>query len=276
MDLLDKEAKPAKAPVLATFKGTRIVHGHSVKTRGKNELEVMIMHRFGTFNSGVRNAFGLDEANVRIAMEYGLTDRINLGLGRSSVLKTFDGFIKYKVLQQMEGGGSPITLVAFVSVARNTNKVPPDMALNFSQRMAYCYQLLIARKFTERFSLQITPTIIHKNLVTFADDNNTQYAIGIGAREKISRSTSINAEYFYQLNPNHFQLNSIERDYFRNVISIGVDIETGGHVFQIHVSNSQTMIEKSFIAETTGDFLKGEIRLGYNLSRTFQLGAGNN
>ena len=270
MDLLEEETDEGKNYATAIFKGTRVVLGHSVKTRKTKELELFVMHRFGSMDNGMSDAFGLDDANIRIAFEYGITDNLNIGIGRSSILKTYDGFIKYRFLRQSHPG-SPVTMVVLAGLARNTNEVASDMDLDFRHRMAYTYQFLIARKFTEGFSLQLTPSVTHKNLVTFREDDNTQFAIGLGGRLKLSPSVTFNAEYFYQINPNKFQVNSLNNSYYPDAVSIGVDIETGGHVFQLHFTNATAMIDKAIIHETTGDVRDGKIRFGFNLSRTFQI-----
>ena len=188
-------------------------------------------------------------------------------------MKTYDGFLKYRFMRQSQPG-SPVTIVALASLARNTNEVASGMDIDFEHRMAYTYQLLIARKFSEGISLQLTPSVTHKNLVTFREDNNTQFAIGFGGRLKLSPSVTFNAEYFYQINPNKFQVNSLDSSYYPDAISLGFDIETGGHVFQLHFTNATAMIDKSIIHETTGDVRKGKIRFGFNLSRTFQIVPG--
>lgn len=270
MDLLDQEVPDEKSYAIATFKGTRVVLGQSVKMRQKKVLELFVMHRFGPMDNGIEDAYGLDNANIRIAFEYGILDNLNIGFGRSSVLKTYDGFLKYRFLRQSKPG-SPITAVAFASFARNTNEAPPDVSLDFQHRMAYTYQILIARKFSETFSLQLTPSVTHKNLVTFNTDDNTQFALGIGGRIRLSPSVTFNAEYFYQFNPNKFQSTATTREDYHNSVSVGVDIETGGHVFQLHFTNSAAMIDKSIIHETSDSVQDGKIRFGFNLSRTFQL-----
>lgn len=251
--------------VTGSFKGTRIINGHSVELREAGVLDFLISHRFGRLNSGSYHFFGLDEANIRLGLDYGITSRLNIGIGRNSFQKTFDGFIKYKILSQRADNKIPVSLVAFVSTAINSLRIPDeDLALPFSSRLYYTWQLLLARKFNSNFSLQITPTVIHRNLVRETFENNDIYAVGIGGRQKISKRISINGEYFYQINQNVDLLNY-------NSFSLGVDIETGGHVFQLHITNSRAMIEKGFIAETTGNFWNGDIHFGFNISRVFQL-----
>jgi hypothetical protein len=246
------------------FKGTRILNGHSVKNRKDKELEFMISHRFGRVNLGFDELFGLDQANIRFAFEYGLNDDLTIGIGRSSFEKTFDSFLKYSLIHQTKGEKSfPFAISLFGSIAAKTIKdYPPTDKRTFAESLFYVGQVLIARKVSSDFSVQLTPTYIHRNTVKIAEDPHDIYALGFGSRLKISKRVSLNSEYFYAFNES-MSINA------RNSLAFGVDIETGGHVFQLILSNSITMIEKSFIAETTGNFFGGDIHFGFNLSRTF-------
>lgn len=250
----------------ATFKSTRVINGQSVENVAGGVMDFRISHRFGPFNSGPNKLYGLDMAQMRLALEYGINDRLMVGLGRSNVNEEVDGFFKYKILRQSSGDKNmPITLSWFSSmVVRATQWANPDRKNYFSSRLYYCHQLLIGRKMSERLSLQLTPTIVHRNLVATRAERNTVGAMGIGGRYKFTQRTSINAEYFYVL-PNHIASN------YHNSLSIGFDIETGGHVFQLHVTNSNPMNEKGFITETTGQWSKGDIQFGFNISRVFTI-----
>ncbi|MGY5352506.1 DUF5777 family beta-barrel protein [Wenyingzhuangia sp. IMCC45533] len=265
LEILEKESPTTKAYVAATFKGTRILNGHSIENRKKGILEFVISHRFGRVNLGFDELYGLDQSNIRFALERGITDRLMIGLGRSSYEKTFDGFAKYKLLKQEVGKrGMPISLSVFGSVAyRSIKDFEPGKELSFNQKLTYVSQLLIARKFSSNFSLQLTPSYIHKNSVLVSSDPHDIFAIGTGGRIKLTKRTSLNFEYHHNLNPS----TSIDAT---DSIAFGVDIETGGHVFQIILSNSITMIEKSFITESTDNFFKGDVHLGFNISRAFQ------
>ncbi len=265
LDELEKSEKKEKEFTIATFKGTRIINGHSVETKGAGELEFIISHRFGAINSGAYNLFGLDQAYIRIGLEYGLTSRLGIGVGRNSYNKIFDGYLKFKILKQGKGTGtSPITVTAFASTGIQAYPQKKyDSTLNFLDRATYTYQLLIARKFSSKFSMQVSPTIVHSNRVDQTIMNNDQIAIGIGGRYKLTRSLAINAEYFHRLDPNP------STPYF-NSLGIGLDIETGGHVFQLVFSNSQGMVERTFINETADNFFKGGIHFGFNVTRAFQ------
>lgn len=266
LDILENEIPTRTEYVTASFKGTRIINGHSIENRKKGILEFLISHRFGKISTGEEQLFGLDESNIRFALEYGLTDDIMIGLGRSSFEKTYDGFIKYRLLKQSIGEKKfPLSVSLFGSVTRKTLKdYLPENKPNFNDRLFYTTQILIARKFSESFTLQITPTYIHRNSVQIDDDPHDVFAMGTGMRFKLSRRMSLNAEYYYTFNP------LVSRD-VTNALAIGVDIETGGHVFQLMLSNANTMVEKAFISETTDNFFKGDIHFGFNISRVFHV-----
>lgn len=269
--ILEQETTKASFLVPETFKGTRIANGHSVETRKKGIGEFLITHRFGRINSGFYNLFGLDEANIRIAFEYAVTDDLTFALGRSSFEKTYDAYVKYRLLHQKTGEKPfPISITLFGSAAEVTLKgYYGSDDLNFSDRLAYTSQILIARKFSPNFSLQLTPSFIHFNTVPTTDDPNSMFALGIGARIKITKRMAFNGEYYY--NFNKFQS-------FKTYdsISLGIEFETGGHVFQLVFTNSRPMIEKGFITQTTGDFFGGDIHFGFNISRAFQIKKNTN
>ncbi|MEM9917131.1 MAG: DUF5777 family beta-barrel protein [Bacteroidota bacterium] len=263
MALLEKESDPVSNFAEATFKGSRLINGHSVMTRKKGALEFLIAHRFGRLNTGIYELFGIDGANVRFGLEYGINDQLTVGIGRNSFEKTYDGFAKWAILRQQTGQRNiPLSITGFASMAIKTLKsVDPEIEIEFTDRLAYTYQLLIARKLNEKLSLQLMPSLVHRNEV--ADGaNNDLYALGMGGRFKLSKRLSINAEYYHRFNKANENL-------VHNSLAIGVDIETGGHVFQLHLTNSRAMIEKGFIGETTGDFFNGDIHFGFNVTRVF-------
>lgn len=250
--------------VEATFKSTRIVNAHSVQTVGRHSLDFRIMHRFGALNSGLYNLFGLDIASMRMGFEYGLSHRLMVGLGRSTEGKTYDGFMKYRIFIQHQGikNSTPLSVTILGSTSYKTFKYSNPRDTFWQGKVDYNLQLLAARKFNESFSLQLMPTWVHRNLVETADQKNDILAIGIGGRVKLNKRVAINFDYFYT------STNQLGKSY-TNPLSIGVDIETGGHVFQLHFTNSRGMIEKQFIGETNGKWSKGDILFGFNLSRIF-------
>ena len=251
--------------VAATFKGTRVINGQSIETPGAGSLVFLISHRFGALNSGAYEFFGLDQATIRLGLEYGLTDRLAVGVGRSSLEKTFDGFLKYKLLRQSTGVGAfsvSVTLLATSALSSLRFVAQPERST--TSRLTYTYQALLARKFSPRLSVQLMPTLLHRNYVELRRDQNNVYALGAAARQKLTKRLALTGEYYYLLP-------GTTRDDFRNALALGFDIETGGHVFQLHFTNSPGMIEKFFIPQTTGNFFKGDIFFGFNISRAFQL-----
>ena len=261
---LEERASPAYT--IATFKTGRIINGHSIENPERGDLLFLVSHRFGTLNTGFYNFFGLDNSSTRLGLAYGISDRFNIGIGRATYQKTWDGYFKYKILRQQSGNsGMPFTLSLVLAADINTLKpVDPEISYSLTNRMSYVSQLLIARKFGPKFSLQITPSYIHKNLVVKRVDQNNIFAIGTGSRFKISQRVSLNAEYYYLL-PGETAKN------YQDSFSIGFDIETGGHVFQLHLTNSQSIIERGFITETAGRWMDGDIRFGFNIIRVFGL-----
>jgi hypothetical protein len=268
MNILDSVATPGTDYVSATFKSTRIITGHSVESMKQGQLEFRISHRFGRLNTGADNLWGIDQSTIYLGLEYGVTDWLEIGIGRTPNEKTLNGFVKLGLLRQSSGERNMPVSISYVGAAGlNSSKWDnPDRNNYFSSRLSYVNQLLIARKFNEELSIQFSPTMIHRNLVPTAFDDNDIYALGLGARYKLSKRISVNVEYFYVLRPTW----NIPTE-FKNPLSVGFDIETGGHVFQLMLSNSSGMIEKHYIADNTGDWTKGDIHIGFNISRVFTL-----
>jgi len=260
MDLLGND-KP-KEFTTATFKTTHLIIGQSVENVAKGHLNVVISHHFGKINDGPYNFFGLDQSTIRLGLEYGVTDRLEAGIGRSAYQKTADGFVKYKILRQ-DNLSMPVGVSYFGSIAINTLKwADPSRVNYFTSRLSFVNQLIVARKFNDNLSLQITPTYVHKNLVPTNADQNNIFAMGAGGRYKFTKRMSVNAEYYYLL-PGKTADDNI------NSLSLGVDMETGGHVFQLFFTNSQPLFERGFITESQGKWNKGDIFFGFNIIRTF-------
>ena len=267
----------------ATFKTTRVVNGHSIENVGEGVLDFKISHRFGAFVNDsddkffgdlVDDFFGLDGATIRIGLDYGITDRLMVGIGRSSLEKVVDGFAKYKILRQSTGKRNmPITLSFMADMEIRTAKFSDETRDNkFSDRLLFANQLLIGRKFSERLSLQIMPTHVHRNLTTTTEDKNDVFAIGAAGRVKLSRRVTFNAEYYYVLDDQIATQHA-------NCLSVGFEIETGGHVFQLHFSNSPFMNYAGFITQTSENWFyktadgnsMSSLRFGFNISRVFTL-----
>lgn len=250
----------------AAFKTTRVINLHSLENVSPGVLDFKISHRFGFVNGGISELFGIDQATIRFGFDYGLTDRLMIGVGRSSFEKTYDGLFKLKILRQSSGAKTmPVTVSLFGSAAVKT--VPfqdPDKINPALSRWYYTSQLIIGRKFSDGFSMQVSPTYVHRNLVQTRQESHGVIAIPVAGRLKLNKRVAINAEYIYVL-PDQLA------EQYRHSVSIGFDIETGGHVFQLHFTNSTSMIEKGFITETVGDWLDGDIHFGFNISRVFTL-----
>jgi hypothetical protein len=264
LNLIDEDNLEEKTLTIATFKTNRIVNGHSIEMVAKNEFDFKISHRFGLLHNGLYDLFGLDQASMRMGGDFGITDNLNIGLGRSTVEKTYDGFIKYKFLKQSKGPkSSPLSGVIMSHMGINTLKwIQPERKNLFSSRLHYTHQLLLARKFSNNFSAQITPTLTHLNIVKNNELPNDVFSIGMGARQKLFTRVSVNLEYYYVF-PNQLEVNS------SNSLSMGFDIETGGHVFQLFFTNSYAPFEKGFITDTKGKWIDGDIRFGFNIARIF-------
>lgn len=252
-----------KQVVEGTFKGTHIINMQSVEQPAKNELSFIMMHRFGKLNDGAYNLFGLDQADIRLGFDYGLTNRLTLGIGRSSLDKAFDTSIKFKLLQQAQSKGMPVTISYFSMLVYPTLRYLDKPYLTARLRPIYTNQLLIARKFNANLSLQINPVWIHYNLVPLKADNNDLFALSMGGRLKFNKRMSLNGEY------NLLPSEQMPSTPLKNSFSLGWDIETGGHVFQLVFSNSAGMNEPYFISKTTGTWDNGDIYFGFNISRTF-------
>lgn len=252
--------------VTGSFKANRVINLHSLENTAAGELDVKISHRFGFLSGSFYELFGLDQATIRIGGDFGITESLMVGIGRSNFEKTYDGFVKFKMLKQSTGAKKmPITLSVLGTTAIKTIKfADPDRENFFSSRLYYTGQLIIGRKFSNAFSLQLSPTIVHRNLVATEVEENDVFALGAAARIKLGKRTSLNTEYIYVL-PDQLAPG------YRNSLSVGFDIETGGHVFQLHFTNSTSMIEKGFIAETVGNWTDGDVHFGFNISRVFNI-----
>lgn len=264
-----------KDPVIGTFKGTRLINFHTVETLKRGALDFRISHRFGDLSSGIKNLYGLDgPATLRLGFDYSVTDRLVLGFGRTSLSKMVDAFGKYKITTQA-ANGSALSVVLVESINVTTGQDPAkaitgiDRYQHFYSRLAYLSQVLVARKFSSAFSLQVMPTWLHYNLVTQFTDKNDVFALPLAGRYKITKRTAITAEYAPRVS-----FYSASQSSYHNIISIGFDIETGGHVFQLFFSNAAGINETQLIPFTTSSWSRKEVRFGFNISRVFQLTSG--
>lgn len=269
MDLLVEEEEVKAEFTTNTFFTTRVINGQSVENPYPNELIFVISHHFGQINQGAYQFWGLDQATIRLGFDYGVNDRLALSIGRSSYEKTYDGFLKYKLLRQQTGLKEvPLTVSWFSGIYIKSLKSAVPENYQFQERLSFVHQLMIARKFSRSLSLQITPAWVHNNLAASASDPNDFFVLGLGGRLRLTNWVSASMEYFYRFNePVSFQT--------YNAFSIGFDFDTGGHVFQLHFTNSQPMFEKAFLTETRGNWLDGGIYFGFHISRVFSFKKGN-
>ncbi len=244
------------------FKGIQICNMQSTKVASKNEWYFIVSHRFGDLTKGFDNFFGMDSALTKIGTLYGATDWLTLGASRHTYNKIYELSLKYRIANQYENG-FPFTIVGYNSVDINSDldkTIFPD--LKGSDRLAYTSQLLISKRFSDDLSLELNPIYVHKNLYDPLTENKDTFLVGIGGRYKISKRMSINAEY-------GARLNDVNAANYRNPLSIGMDMETGGHVFQMVFSNSQAMNDVTYFTNASGDWNGGGIYFGFNMYRVF-------
>lgn len=273
MKLLEEmTASDKKEPVAATFKGTRLINQHTIEVGGKRTLDYRIAHRFGPFNTGAYDFWGLDGgASIRMSLEYSYDGRLQFGLGRTSIEKTYDGYLKYRLLRQTKDNSTPVSVTLFSGVYYTNLQGAAtlisgiDKYKNRSSRFSFAQQVMIARKFSENLSLQVTPSMVHYNQVDNISDKNDTYAVGFLGRYKFTKRTAVTFEYMARLN----KYTSATTYY--DSMGIGLDIETGGHVFQVHLTNSLGITENQFITRTGDSWADGGMRLGFNISRAFTL-----
>lgn len=251
-----------------SFKGTRVINSHSMEMLHPGTMDFRILHRFGRIDQGAYQLFGLDQASMRMGFDFGLTKNMMVGIGRSTNKKELDGMIKYRLLWQSKGEKKmPVSVIAVAGMTVNGLKDVVGVSgveTTFSRRLGYYYSVIVGRKFSDRFSLQLTPTLVHQNIVSSEVVPNNLYALGVGGRFKVTQRLALVWDYSYAFN----RFPGIAA---YNPLSLGIDIETGGHVFQLHFSNAVGMNERAFLTDSNGQYFKGEIQFGFNLSRVFQL-----
>ena len=260
--------------VTSAFKGLKVVNLESTKLADKNDFYFVVSHRFGSVKNGIDDFFGLDNAVTQLKFIYGIREWLNVGVARSSFQKKYGLHLKYRLVNQ-EKGGFPFTVVGYNLMTINTG-IEKEFFNNFefSDRLVYTNQLLISRKISEDFSVLIAPSHIHENVATRSiaflsngetinyDENNDQFVVGLGGRYKLTKRWSINMDYAVHLNRN-------DQSIYKNPLSIGFDLETGGHVFQMHFTNAQAMFEEGYLVRGEGDWGDGNFFFGFNLSRVF-------
>lgn len=289
LKMLEESEPPKQEKVIATFKTTRVIQAHSIETVKGKTMDVRISHRFGNIYStrnstdGPDSFFGFDNvADVRLAVEYGISDALMVGVGRSQMNNLVDGLVKWRFYHQTTDNKRPLSLAfvgtmgvnaskksAFYSGVKDSLTQTFGSAKKFFHRLSYTAQLVIARKFSPSISLELIPTYVHRNFVKDPLDENAMFALGVAGRFKVSKRVAIIADYFYVFSPYRYNRKGVP---FFMPISIGVEIETGGHVFHIDVSNARGIIANNFLTESPDSWEYAEIKLGFNISRVFNMG----
>lgn len=272
LDFLADSVEDTNQEVFATFKTTRIVNGHSIETVKKRGLDFRVTHHFGDVagnGGGVHTLYGMDLASdIRIAFEYGVNDRFTIGVGRSKIGEMIDGYLKYRLLAQTQDNRIPVSTTLLLNSGLTPQKDVIGEYNNPAHRVSYTYQVLIARKFNQKFSFQLMPTFLHRNYLSDATDQHDLFSIGVGGRLKLTQRFALLADYFYTFS----ELRQKSDSGFYAPLGIGIEIETGGHVFHMFFTNNAGIVENVFIPNTTSSWLKGEFKFGFNISRTFTIG----
>lgn len=275
---LEEESSPKTTYAFATWKGTKVVNLQTNELPAKGVLQYTILHRFGAFNEDFfYNFLGLDNAQVRLTLDYSPTSWLNLGLGHTGFRKTYDAFVKYRLFRQSKGAvNMPVSITGFSSAyysAQRFDEEDEGFERTLGRRLSYVQEIVIARKFSQNFSAQVVPTLIHTNLAQRVEDHNTQFAIGLAARYKITPMHALTVEWVPVLNGNSYPGANPQDGFqkFTNALSVGMDIETGGHVFQLFITNARGVAEPYAFAQNQGSWLEGDLHFGFNISRVFTL-----
>ncbi|HYV93215.1 MAG TPA: DUF5777 family beta-barrel protein [Chitinophagales bacterium] len=275
---------PKKEFVTATFKGLRIINAQTIETAKKHNLQFNVQHRFGDIGGragGVHTFFGLDQAkDIRISFDYGITDRLQLGVGHSRgqepYTELYDGSAKFKLLRQTTDSKMPLSITLFgvgavTGRVSKTDSSDADFHDSFSHRFSYVTQMVLARKFSPRFSFELIPSWVHRNYVPF-DQKNDMFFLGAGMRLKFTKRFAFIIDYFHDFRD---PKDSTGHTILYDPLSVGVEIETGGHVFQLTFTNSTGILENTFLPFTRSNWLNGQFRWGFNLTRNFVIGGKN-
>lgn len=264
LNQLNTDKSGVKEIETSAFKGLQICNMQSTKLTSKGEWYMVVSHRFGDLTHGFDNFFGLDNALTKIGGIYGVTDWLSLGASRQTYNKTYELTAKYKFANQ-EINGFPVTIVGYNTMDINSElKKAANPGIKFNNRLAFTTQLLVSRKFSDSFSFEIVPVYLHKNLYEYGLEQKDQFFIGSGARYKVAKRMSVNLEYAARVGtPEGFT------SPYHNPLSLGLDIETGGHVFQLVFSNSQPMNDVAVFSNTKGNWDGGSIYFGFNMYRVF-------
>lgn len=271
LKMLEKEAPAKREPVLAMFKTNKLINIHTNETVRKNNLDVRISHLFGNMGEesggGIHNLYGIDQsADIRIGFHYGITDHLMIGVSRAKRNEDLEGLVKYRFLDQTTDNKIPVSVSGFANIAYSI-KESPDFRNN-TYRFTYCSQLIFARKFSSRFSMVVIPTIVHRNFVGADDENNT-FSLSGGFRLKFTPSASVIADYSHTFGRPDLVLPHYD------VFGVGIEVETGGHVFTIMFTNASGILENDYLVNTMDAWSMGGFKLSFNISRMFKIGGAD-
>ena len=276
MKLLEDSVTWGDNKTSVVFKDTRLINAQTTKTIQAKAMVFCIAHRFGNLSDpeGVHTLYGLyDATNIRFSLDYGITDKLMAGFGKSKVKENLDASVKYRIVEQSKK--VPLSATMYFNMAFTPMKDPFDVWPKNIHRISYTSQVILSRKFCSRFSFAVLPTILHRNAVlneinesNGTQDENTLFSLGFAGRVKITKSTSLVADYFYTFSD--YRRNNPATPYYAP-LGIGVEMETGGHVFNLYLTNAAGIIENDFIPDTNNSWSDLEIKLGFHISRVFYL-----
>lgn len=290
MDSVVVEEDKSVNKVTATFKTTKVISLQTPQTVGAGELDFRVTHRFGNIGEasggGVHTLYGWDAiSDVRFSFDYGITGKFQVGVARNKKDENLDGSLKFRFLEQTLDNKVPLSICAYTIASLTPMRVSQLYAgadslwvvanEKFAHKMAYTTQLIFARKFAPWLSAAIAPGYTHRNYVlaavnssNAAVDENGLFSVGAGLRLKVSRSVSLLADYFYVISD--YRKDNPTMPYYAP-LSLGVEIETGGHVFHLNLSNSTGINENYLIPRSPDSWSKGGFKFGFNISRVFQI-----
>ncbi len=257
----ENDSKRDRVNHYPAFEAMKIGNLQSTKVSEKGKVYMYVSHRFGSLKGGLGTFFGLDNASTKIELVYGVSNNFQIGLSRESLRRTYAGTAKWRFMKQSDK--MPLNLVGFATATINTQldeeRYP---GIVFADRLSFAYQLLASRRLHDRVSLELAPTFIRQNTVLTSVESHNQFALGIGGRFRITKLMSITIDYAYNFH-------RPENSPYQDPLTIGLDIETGGHVFQLLFSNAQSSNEPGFMSLAEGDWSTGEIFFGFNIVRVF-------
>ena len=274
MDSLMRNISSDQEPeaVTASFKSSRLILSQTTTMVKKFDLDFKVIHRFGDIggtDGGSRTLYGFDNSSdIYIGFEYGISDRFNISFSRSKYEQLLDLQLKYAFLQQKDKNGSPISLSALVKTGFTPYEVKTTIFDNYGNRFSHFVQAIISRKFSPNLSLQVTPGFLFRSVVLAKDDERTMFSTGIAGRYKFTKRFGVVADYYF-INSDYRKNNP--NTAFYNPLGLGIEIETGGHVFTMNFANAKAIAENNFLPNSTSSWGKGQYRFGFTISRMFTL-----